>query len=198
MWSKKHDKCQECGTTEIPHRGHGLCNNCYCRWYHQKHKDRLNVLKRRRRQSPEYKAKERVYNQRLDVKKRNREKAKRWRERHPERLKEVRERFKRNHPNYKTEYSRRPEMKEYTRNYVLNKKYGENAFLVLERDNNTCQKCGSTDDIHIHHIDWNKDNNELDNLILLCNSCHLTLHNFVPEQFRREIFDNFMQNVING
>jgi len=197
MWSKEYKQCQECGTTEIPHHACGLCKNCYSRLYHQKNRDKLNALQRKRKQTPEYKIKERIYNQIPDVKERNREKAKRWRERHPDHLKEVKERFKKNHPNYKTEYSRRPKMKEYVRNYVLRQKYGENAFVVLERDNHTCQKCGSKDDIHIHHIDWNKENNELDNLILLCNSCHLTLHNFVPERFRREIFDEFMQNVIN-
>jgi hypothetical protein len=27
-WSKCHDACLSCGTTDIPHRGHGLCRSC--------------------------------------------------------------------------------------------------------------------------------------------------------------------------
>lgn len=31
MWSAKHklEKCQGCGTDTVPHRGYGLCRNCY-------------------------------------------------------------------------------------------------------------------------------------------------------------------------
>ena len=29
MWSKKYERCRECGTTERKHNGKGLCCNCY-------------------------------------------------------------------------------------------------------------------------------------------------------------------------
>lgn len=197
MWHKEYDRCQECGTIESPHRSLGLCNRCYARQYYAKNRERLTKLRQIRRQRPDVQEKERDMYKTPEGRKYTRERQRKWRKENPEKAKAIKDRFYEKNPNYRTEYSRRPEMKEYNRNYNLRKKYGENAFVVLERDNYTCQKCGSKDDIHIHHIDWNKENNELGNLILLCNSCHLTLHNFVPERFRCEIFDDFMQNVIN-
>lgn len=41
---------------------------------------------------------------------------------------------------------------------------------------NTCQKCGSTDNLDVHHIDENPFNNDLENLTLLCRSCHMKEH----------------------
>lgn len=40
-----------------------------------------------------------------------------------------------------------------------------------------CQECDKTEDmlmvrLHIHHIDYDKTNNKIENLIPLCNSCH--------------------------
>src|SRR3972149_1218555 len=47
---------------------------------------------------------------------------------------------------------------------------------ILERDNYECQNpnydCLEITDLHIHHIDYNKQNNNPENLITLCNSCH--------------------------
>jgi len=48
---------------------------------------------------------------------------------------------------------------------------------IRKRDNYTCQECGTHQDelnrkLHIHHIDYNKDNLSENNLISLCNSCH--------------------------
>jgi 5-methylcytosine-specific restriction endonuclease McrA len=64
--------------------------------------------------------------------------------------------------------------------------FGGNKKMVLERDNYTCQECGMTNEEHIKrwsrnitvdHIDGNgrnskTKNNNLDNLITLCLSCH--------------------------
>jgi hypothetical protein len=46
---------------------------------------------------------------------------------------------------------------------------------VRERDHYTCQICGNLQDevaFNVHHIDYNKDNCNPDNLITLCDSCH--------------------------
>src|SRR3990167_11238999 len=46
---------------------------------------------------------------------------------------------------------------------------------ILERDNYTCQYPDCTeihDRFHVHHIDFNKKNNNPENLIILGNSCH--------------------------
>lgn len=44
-WSMKYDKCIECGTTEIPHSGKGLCERCYKRSLYElsKTKDRWSL-----------------------------------------------------------------------------------------------------------------------------------------------------------
>lgn len=55
--------------------------------------------------------------------------------------------------------------------------YGLKKHLIIERGN-ICEKCGLTEwlgnDIilELHHIDGDKTNNDLKNLILLCPNCH--------------------------
>lgn len=50
--------------------------------------------------------------------------------------------------------------------------------LIQKRDNHTCQSCANNKKpLDIHHIDNNKENNNSQNLITLCRSCHITLHN---------------------
>lgn len=55
---------------------------------------------------------------------------------------------------------------------------------VLKRDENTCQMCGSKENIIVHHIvPWRvcKDDDDLrydvDNGVCLCGKCHLIAHN---------------------
>lgn len=44
---------------------------------------------------------------------------------------------------------------------------------IKKRDNHTCQLCGITKSLmDVHHIDYNKQNNEPENLITLCHSCN--------------------------
>jgi hypothetical protein len=47
---------------------------------------------------------------------------------------------------------------------------------VRKRDNFICKLCGikqGKKKLSVHHIDYNKKNNNLNNLICLCNSCHI-------------------------
>ena len=30
-WARKHDACLSCGTTDIPHRGYGICRRCFAK-----------------------------------------------------------------------------------------------------------------------------------------------------------------------
>lgn len=47
--------------------------------------------------------------------------------------------------------------------------------LILNK--NQCEKCGTKEgQLDIHHKDFNENNNELDNLICLCRSCHTKIH----------------------
>jgi len=43
---------------------------------------------------------------------------------------------------------------------------------IKKRDRNRCQKCGKTTDLHVHHVDGDRLNNEPQNLITLCKECH--------------------------
>lgn len=51
---------------------------------------------------------------------------------------------------------------------------------VWVRDKNTCQKCCKKGvkrtDLVVHHRDFTKKNCGIDNLILLCRSCHMKVH----------------------
>lgn len=58
--------------------------------------------------------------------------------------------------------------------------YRERAFYTYEHK---CAICGWNEDedvLQVHHIDENRQNNELDNLIILCPNCHqkLTIHKY--------------------
>jgi hypothetical protein len=54
--------------------------------------------------------------------------------------------------------------------------------FIRNRDNHICQNCGMTEEeqikkigriLHVHHIDYNKDNCKKNNLITTCNNCNL-------------------------
>lgn len=70
---------------------------------------------------------------------------------------------------------------------------------IYERDNYTCQECNKKyfnllDNIitrlTCHHIDYNKQNNNKNNLITLCAKCHTTTN------FNREYWIKYFQNKI--
>ena len=44
--------------------------------------------------------------------------------------------------------------------------------LVYKRDKYKCQECGKHGKMNAHHIDYDRENNDLSNLISLCTSCH--------------------------
>jgi hypothetical protein len=48
--------------------------------------------------------------------------------------------------------------------------------LVHERDGECCQKCGSTKNLCVHHMDFQKNDHDLGNLVLLCRKCHTGTH----------------------
>ena len=53
-------------------------------------------------------------------------------------------------------------------------KYRRKAFKNLP---NKCKFCGVKEHLTVHHLDGNKNNNLLTNLIILCNKCHNKKHN---------------------
>lgn len=46
----------------------------------------------------------------------------------------------------------------------------------LREKGEQCKKCGASDGIEVHHIDGDRTNADLDNLIPLCRHCHRKLH----------------------
>lgn len=70
---------------------------------------------------------------------------------------------------------------------------------IRKRDNYTCQECDLKEEEHllrvnfplsVHHIDYNKQNCEESNLILLCSSCH------TKTNFHRDFWENKYKNIM--
>lgn len=49
---------------------------------------------------------------------------------------------------------------------------------ILRRDGYRCRKCGSRNNLHIHHIKWRSrgGSNRAENLTTLCKPCHERIH----------------------
>lgn len=74
----------------------------------------------------------------------------------------------------------------YTINIVDSTAYRRNAFLTYEHK---CSVCGWDKDervLEVHHLDENRSNNNISNLIILCPTCHkfLTLHLYTYEELK--------------
>ena len=53
-------------------------------------------------------------------------------------------------------------------------------FSAIEYADYRCQVCGSDRrKLHVYHLDKNRQNNDLKNLMVLCQSCHFKLHNSI-------------------
>jgi endogenous inhibitor of DNA gyrase (YacG/DUF329 family) len=72
------------------------------------------------------------------------------------------------------------------RKYKDDLKFNGNRETALKRDNWKCTTCNISNEthlkkfncyLHVHHIDFNKKNSSLDNLITLCDKCHKLIHN---------------------
>lgn len=66
--------------------------------------------------------------------------------------------------------------KEYKKNYHDMKKFDGNRIPALERDNYTCQICGSKKLLVVHHKNGT---NNLKDLVTLCRTCHITIHHLM-------------------
>lgn len=124
-WSRNHDCCISCHSTERRHVGKGLCKLCWSRQWLSENLDRLREYKHQ------------------------------WWESHGGK-----------------ELSR---LKREQRNYSGRRE------AILKRDGYTCQKCGSTHQLLVHHVDGNgrghpHPNNSIDNLVTWCRKCHCGHH----------------------
>lgn len=82
---------------------------------------------------------------------------------------------------------------------ILNNKYPyyqayklKNKLLNAGIKENKCEICGITEwnnmplNMELHHIDGNKYNNSLDNLILLCPNCHAQTDNYRAKNIKNK------------
>jgi len=69
-------------------------------------------------------------------------------------------------------YQKRPRLK------LGIEEYNSLRLRVLERDGWRCQDCGSSKDLHVHHLVKRSKlgDDALDNLIALCAGCHRERH----------------------
>lgn len=68
-----------------------------------------------------------------------------------------------------------------------NWKHGENAYRnIMKRSDVTplCKSCNTKDTrvLLVHHIDKNRKNNNLENLMWLCHNCHFLVHHYNEER----------------
>ena len=96
-----------------------------------------------------------------------RQQAKQWRLNNPERVKE----------NDRRKKEKNPELyKQMGQEYRDKRYFSGNKAPALERDEYKCSECGAETTLSGHHIDGSgqtdNPNNEVDNLQILCNSCH--------------------------
>ena len=73
----------------------------------------------------------------------------------------------------------------------------ELKYQIRARDNFTCQECGYSEKqlgyaLNCHHADYNKQNNTMNNLISLCNSCH------AQTNFKRSDWTAYFQSKLVG
>lgn len=74
--------------------------------------------------------------------------------------------------------------------------YSGQRETVLRRDSYTCQKCGSTRKLCVHHLDGSgrpkppgQKNNRVDNLVTYCRSCHMLAHKSQLDTAKRDRFN---------
>lgn len=72
---------------------------------------------------------------------------------------------------------------------------------IRKRDNYTCQLCGIAEEEHIiiqgkvlsiHHIDYDKQNLDKDNLLTLCNQCNVRVN------YNRKFWEEYFQKIIEN
>jgi 5-methylcytosine-specific restriction endonuclease McrA len=93
--------------------------------------------------------------------------------------------FKKNNPEKVKIYKKRERIKNFQNYQKINAiykdrtRFGGNRRKIMERDLFSCLNCGSRYpyfNLIVHHIDENKTNNKLDNLVTLCRACHALIH----------------------
>lgn len=78
----------------------------------------------------------------------------------------------------------------------------ENLFISIINEYKECIICGSKKNLCIHHLNKNKEDNQKENLILLCRKCHDNLHqrgyNFRKEEWKIKVQEFFTSVQMEG
>jgi 5-methylcytosine-specific restriction endonuclease McrA len=86
----------------------------------------------------------------------------------------------------------------YYRRYLKTARWKKLAAAVFDRDNNTCQSCGSTDFLHCHHNTYVRLSvEEMSDLITYCARCHNNHHTDQDMERERERLWRENQLTIN-
>lgn len=62
---------------------------------------------------------------------------------------------------------------------------------IVERDGYRCRICGKDgveSKLNVHHIDWDRSNNEDSNMVTLCGVCHRAVH---KEGYKPDLFEDW-------
>lgn len=72
--------------------------------------------------------------------------------------------------------------------------YRQNARAIIKRLHTRliCSVCGRNKSIVVHHIDRNVKNNDISNLKVLCQSCHVNLHNEIAKKTKKDRAVSFL------
>jgi len=69
---------------------------------------------------------------------------------------------------------------------------------VRKRDAEQCALCLSNDSLHVHHIDGDRTNNDMENLVTLCERCHNRIHSIQNHHSNRTVADFVSELVEEG
>lgn len=87
-------------------------------------------------------------------------------------------------------------------------RYGlKNALEIYDKYDRRCINCGSENNLVIHHLDRKgrnyermglKPNNNIDNLVLLCNKCHGSIHGKMNKGTHRTFTEEHKRRISEG
>lgn len=93
--------------------------------------------------------------------------------------------------------------KQYKR-YLNTKKWKDKRIELFNIRGEKCEKCGSKNDLHIHHLTYeNIFNEKLEDLQILCKFCHKAEHNGrfnkkKDKKTQRDILQKIKEKYMNG
>jgi len=89
------------------------------------------------------------------------------------------------------------EPKDY-KEYLLSKKWSWYRIKILKRDNFQCSECESKENLNVHHLTYrNLGNEQMKDLITLCNKCHKKAHFYdLNKSAKADLFESLKDKYI--